>query len=210
MPRLEGLTKFFSNIILLKEIFLFSLFPLSSSLHNSFTNECGPYIGIADGSKLPTVSECIDDISTPASGSLCCHVSGEQNLETLSACFIIENLSEKRINVVGEMEEVATGIKIDCGLTKSFENTCGLGKPDKPEDCTKVKLDGSNHCCFVSIESEIFTGKACRSFDNLQSRTIGEAVVAAKTIDAKLDVNCIGKFLYKEIFLWIFCVFFIL
>ena len=105
------------------------------------------------------------------------------------------------------MSEVATKLKVNCISEKKFSSDYGSISPNSVNDCEDSSIE--EYCCYVKIESKQFNGSACRKFDEINNNIIGEAVVAAKTVDAKLDVKCTkGSFIKNNVFLlWLFFVF---
>ena len=174
--------------IILKTMILSYLLILIKSSHNSFKNECGPYTGLDDEVIMPKKEDCTGDTTTPTSGTKCCFLEGEKDLIRRTACVIIEDTSDSRIELIQDLSEIATKLNVDCGNTKSFESNCGIDNPSSEKDCSGGS--SSKKCCFVKITSPQFTGQACREFENIDINTIGEAVVAAKTVNAELDVKC--------------------
>ena len=182
---------------IIKLILFLSYFEnLVKSSHNSFKNECGPYTGLEDEVIMPKKEECFN---SPGSGNLkCCYLEGEKDLLKRSSCVLIEDLSEKRIELIEELSEIATKLKVDCNSTKNFESDCandGIAEPKSLNDCSKPS--GNQKCCFIRINSPQFSGNACRLFESIDINTIGEAVVAAKTVNAELEVHC--KFFFLSL-----------
>ena len=168
-----------------------NFFNLIKASHDSFKNECGPYTGLEDEVMMPKKEDCLNP-DNDSDGLKCCYVEGEKDLLKRTSCILIENNSEKRIELIEELSEIATKLKVDCGVDKSFDSECGIDTnsvPDSVEDCRDGTL-GDEKCCFVKIKSPQFNGKACRKFKSIDINTIGEAVVAAKTVGAELEVKC--------------------
>ena len=180
---------------------------LIKSSHNSFKNECGPYTGLEDEVIMPKKDDCFN--SEGQNGLKCCYVEGEKDLLKRSACVLIENTSEKRIELIDELSEIATKLKVDCNVTKEFQSDCGITDgsiPNSVSDCLK-NYNGNKKCCFIKIVSEQFTGNACKEFDSININTVGEAVVAAKTVGAELEVKCnnvLLKINYIILFLFLY------
>ena len=169
--------------------------------HNSFRNECGPYQGLEDDIIMPTKEECLADTSHSLK---CCYVEGEKDLLKRTSCVLINSNSGDRIELVEELSEIATKVKVDCGVPKEFHSECGNGdNPDSEKDCSGNS--GNRKCCFVKISSPQFNGKACRLFPSIDINTIGEAVVAAKTVGADLEVKC--NFFWLKIKYYFFLLF---
>ena len=170
-------------------LLLLYLVNLIKSTHNSFKNECGPYTGLEDEVIMPKKEECFN---SKGSGNLkCCYLEGEKDLLKRSSCVLIEDSSEKRIELIEELSEIATKLKVDCNSTKNFESDCandGVTEPKSLNDCSKNS--GNLKCCFIKINSPQFSGNACKLFESIDINTIGEAVVAAKTVNAELEVHC--------------------
>ena len=171
---------------------LINYFHLIKSIHNSFKNECGPYQGLDDTILMPTKEDCISTEVT--SSQKCCYVEGEQNLIKRKACVLIEDNAEERIKLIQELGEIATKINVNCGQEKKFVSDCGINEKAEKGDCYADK-DTEGKCCFIKISSPQFEGQGCKKFDSISLNDIGEAVVAAKTINAELEVECNSIFL---------------
>ena len=175
---------------------LLSQIIISSSTHDSFSNECGPYSGEVEDN--PSSTDCIGQ--STGSTTTCCYVEGEKDLVKKTACIAITNTQEERINAIKELNTIATGVKIDCGTQKTFPSDCGVDNPTSKENCNHDVLSDGYHCCFISIKSDQYTGNGCKKYKNLDINTIGEAVVAAKTVGAVLEVDCLGKWINHFIY----------
>ena len=175
-------------VIFLKAILFSYLLILIKSPHNSFKNECGPYIGLEDEVIMPKKEDCIDPSNTNTNTPKCCFLEGEKDLIKRTACVSIIDNHDSRIELIQELSEIATKLKVDCGSPKTFTSDCGSPNPSSEKDCPEGS--SGKRCCFVKISSPQFTGQACRQFDSIDINTIGEAVVAAKTVNAELDVKC--------------------
>ena len=174
----------------IKLILIFiNYFHLIKSSHASFKNDCGPFIGSENSILMPKKSDCIDPDNN------CCYVEGEKNLIKRTACVTITGGSEARIKYIQDLSEIATKIKVDCGQTKEFDSDCGINSKKNKDDCFADKSNGK--CCFIKINSPQFEGQGCRKFKSISLNDIGEAVVAAKTVDADLEVECKSNFLNK-------------
>ena len=141
---------------------------------------------------MPKKSDCIDPDNN------CCYVEGEKNLITRTACVTITGGTgdpEARIKYIQDLSEIATKIKVDCGQPKKFDSDCGINPKKNKDDCFADKSNGK--CCFIKINSPQFEGQGCRKFKSISLNDIGEAVVAAKTVDADLEVECKSNFLNK-------------
>ena len=185
---------YFSNII--------------QSSHYSFKNDCGPYKGLEDDVIMPTKEDCFN--ANGEDDKKCCFVEGEKDLRGRTVCLLIENTSEKRIEVIEELSQIATKLKVDCNTPKSFEQDCGSSTdPSSAKDC-KDGSSGDEKCCFVKINSEQFTGKGCKKFQSIDINTIGEAVRAAKTVGAELEVKCHNTFIKLKYFIAILFCFFLI
>ena len=141
---------------------------------------------------MPKKSDCI------VPGSDCCYVEGEKNLITRKACVTITGGTgdpEARIKYIQDLSEIATKINVDCGQQKEFDSDCGINPKKNKDDCFADKSNGK--CCFIKINSPQFKGQGCRKFKSISLNDIGEAVVAAKTVDADLEVECKSNFLNK-------------
>ena len=186
-------------------LLLINFFHFIKSAHNSFKNECGPYKGLEDSFLMPKKEDCLSD-SSPTSPNKCCYVEGEKNLIKRTACVVIENDSEERIKLIQDLSEIATKIKVDCGQQKVFESDCGINGKKEKEDC--FGDHDNDKCCFVKISSPQFKGQGCKKFSDISLNDIGEAVVAAKTVDAELEVECGSFFLNMSLIAYILILFF--
>ena len=164
-------------------------FHLIKSSHASFKNDCGPFNGLESSILMPKKSDCIDVDNN------CCYVEGEKNLITRTACVTITGGPEERIKYIQDLSEIATKINVDCGQPKEFHSDCGINPKKNKDDCFADKSNGK--CCFIKINSPQFEGQGCRKFKSISLNDIGEAVVAAKTVDADLEVECKSNFLNK-------------
>ena len=183
-------------MILIQIILSLNYLLLIKSTHNSFKNECGPYQGLDNSILMPKKEECLNAAS--GSSEKCCYVEGEKNLLKRTACILIENTSEERIKLIQDLSEIATKLNVDCGDEKKFESDCGVGDKKEKDDCFNDH-DSGGKCCFVKINSPQFEGQGCKLFDSIDLNDIGEAVVAAKTVDADLEVKCFDYFLNMNI-----------
>ena len=185
---------------LLKRILIFiNYFGLIISSHNSFKNECGPYKGLEDSILMPKKEDCLSQTG-------CCYVEGEKNLLTITACVLLEDDSEERIKLIQDLGEIATKLNVDCGQEKKFESDCGINEKKEKSDCFDDP-DSDGKCCFIKISSPQFEGQGCKKFDDISLNDIGEAVVAAKTIDAELKVECESCFLNINLSILILLIF---
>ena len=180
----------------IKLILIFiNYFHLIKSSHASFKNDCGPFNGLESSILMPKKSNCIDPDNN------CCYVEGEKNLIKRTACVTItggsggSGGSEARIKYIQDLSEIATKINVDCGQPKEFVSDCGINPNKNKDDCFADKSNGK--CCFIKINSPQFEGQGCRKFKSISLNDIGEAVVAAKTVDADLEVECKSNFLNK-------------
>ena len=195
MPKLRII--YFLILILSLDIIL--------STHDSFSNECGTYSGEVD--ENPSSEECIGQSTGLSDSSIkCCYVEGEKDLKTKTACILVTDTQEDRIEAITEMATIATGVKLDCGSTKEFPTDCGSDNPNSASDCTQDHLSDGYDCCFINIESNQYNGKGCKKYKNIDINTIGEAVVAARTVGAKLTVDCFA-FFFKGFHFWYFFIF---
>lgn len=180
-----------SNLFL-KFVLLVCLIIFTSQKRDSFKNECGPHNGVEDVVKIQKLEDCIGDSQTPREDGLkCCLVEGEKDLVARSSCVLIKDDEKSRIELIEELSEIATKLRVDCGQPKKFKSECGKDKnaePSSQEDCQNGS--DSEKCCFIKIDSPQFKGSACRIFKDININTIGEAVVAAKTVGATLEVKC--------------------
>ena len=195
-------------MLFIKIIFLLYCLKHIKSKYDSFKNECGPYIGLENDIIMPTKEECFS--SSSSTGSKCYFVEGEKDLSKRSACILIEDSPENRIEAIEKLSEIATGVNVDCNSNKQFESDCGGNNvPNSEKDCSDNSLGSGEKCCFVKITSKQFTGKGCKKFKNIDFNTIGEAVVAAKTVGAKLEVKCYSFLLRNNYYIFLFLSFFI-
>jgi len=196
-------------IYIINFILIFS----TTTTHNSFTSDCGTYSGQLWEKNIvePKQEDCYDiNNIDQTSSSFCCLVSGIENLNEKTACFNLENNPTVRIKTIKEMEEIATKIKIDCGIKKSFTNDCGEANADNANQCN-LNQGQTGQCCLITIESNDFNGKFCKHFNNkLDINTIGDAVVAAKTVGAKLEVNCNIKMINANLFVLLTAIIFVI
>ena len=146
-----------------------------------------------------TTNECI--LSGVVTGSLnrCCFATGQVLLDTKQICITVNDYQdiEKRVAVINELNQYATAVKLDCGVPRVLPQTCSLDHPEptSASECTEAETgNDETDCCYVSIKSEDYNGTSCIEFPHLDINTIGEAVVAAKTINATLVVNCDGNY----------------
>ena len=176
----------------IKVILIFiNYFTLIKSSQVSFKNDCGPFNGLENSILMPKKSDCIN------AGNDCCYVEGEKNLIRRTACVTITGGSDGRIKYIQDLSEIATKINVDCGQQKVFVSDCGINTKKNKDDCFADKSNGK--CCFIKINSPQFEGQGCRKFKSISLNDIGEAVVAAKTVDADLEVECKGYFLNKNL-----------
>ena len=198
---------------LVKIISFLYFIQLIKSKYDSFKNECGPYEGLENDIIMPTKEECFAHTSSGGGGAStekCCFVEGEKDLSKRSACILIEDSSTNRIKAIEKLSEIATGVNVDCNSNKQFSSDCGSNSPNSEKDCSDNSLGSGEKCCFVKITSKQFTGNGCKKFKNIDFNTIGEAVVAAKTVNAELEVKCYSIKLRNNYFILLFLSFFIL
>lgn len=141
--------------------------------------------------KWDATNTCIQDYD---SEHKCCLVKGYQDITQSSVCIKLNKTliqsQENRIDIIKKLSTETTGVTLDCGIPKKFESTCGAPNPSDSKDCNK----NGKTCCYVEVKSDSFSGKACRAFNSeLDINTIGEAVVAAKTVGAELIVDCFNR-----------------
>ena len=106
--------------------------------------------------------------------------------------------------------ENSTEIVLDCGQSKELQSNCGSGDLKSPSDCSKGKVDDGKRCCYVHIKRGDNTeSSGCRIFPLLDINTIGEAVVAAKTLNVSLDVDCSSVMMNFSFFTLLFTLFLI-
>ena len=192
---------------LIKVIFIITnFFHFIKSSHNSFKNECGPYKGLEDTVLMPKKEDCLNANTDASATEKCCYVEGEKNLLKITACVLLEDDSEERIKLIQDLGEIATKLNVDCGQEKKFESDCGINEKKEKSDCFDDP-DSDGKCCFIKISSPQFEGQGCKKFDDISLNDIGEAVVAAKTIDAKLEVECESCFLNINLSILIFLIF---
>ena len=194
---------------LIKIILLLYFLKFIKTKYDSFKNECGPYEGLENDVIMPTKEECFSSSAT--TGPKCCFVEGEKDLSKRSACILIEDLPENRIEAIQKLSEIATGVNVDCNSAKQFSSDCGGNNaPNSEKDCSDNSLGSGEKCCFVKITSKQFTGNGCKKFKNIDFNTIGEAVVASKTVGAELEVKCYSFLLRNNYFILLFLSFFII
>lgn len=133
-------------------------------------------------------------------GGDCCFSKGNVLLQTKKICINVVNKDdqESRTEMIKELSQQATGVTLDCGVEKEFSNTCNIDNPEPKEasDCTSFDTGEEDvHCCFVKIKSSSYKGTSCKQYTNLDINTIGEAVVAAKTIGVVFEVDCISNYI---------------
>ena len=192
---------------LIKLIFIITnFFHFIKSSHNSFKNECGPYKGLEDTVLMPKKEDCLNANTDASATQKCCYVEGEKNLLKITACVLLEDDSEERIKLIQDLGEIATKLNVDCGQEKKFESDCGVGEKKEKSDCFDDP-DSDGKCCFIKISSPQFEGQGCKKFDSISLNDIGEAVVAAKTIDAELEVECESCFLNINVMILILFIF---
>lgn len=132
----------------------------------------------------------------------CCFVNGTILLTTRNICVSISDPSNQqlRIDTIEALSHLATNINLVCpNITKSIPSNCGKQNPTSIKDCTKDKTKEYD-CCYIKVTDEQKqTWKGCMKFKNLDINTIGEAVRAAETRNAKLNVDCYGMYLNYSI-----------
>ena len=140
----------------------------------------------------PKSSDCYNSPSD-TDENLCCRLTGILGINERSACVLLENKSSVRIEKIKEINKYATKVNLDCGIEKKFDSDCGKKKPQNEKDCN-LEANESGQCCLIDIKTkDKKTFKFCKKFENkLDINTIGDAVVAANTIDVDLTVNCLG------------------
>ena len=204
-----------NKIILLLIIIITSLLfqPSSSSQNTEETippSNCGKNITKSNPSREDCINQNSGENSENSENSqICCHLSAIYGIdEELSSCILLQNNSETRINKIKEINKYATRVKLDCGLGKKFNSNCGNTKNKEPknvDDCKDNEISKEQQCCLIEIkwEKKKDNGtdhKFCHKFDKkLDINIIGEAVVAASTIDVDLKVNCDGVYLNNKI-----------
>ena len=167
-------------------------------------------------SVTPTSSEdCLNvQINTTANPSnVCCYVRRQVDLQILHECTVIDNSTSSayanRISRIHEYMENSTQIVLDCGQSKELQSNCGPNNPKSPPDCSKTRLDGKR-CCYVHIKRGDNTeSSGCKVLPLLDINTIGEAVVAAKTLNVSLDVDCSSVMMNFSFFTLLFTLFLI-
>lgn len=145
-----------------------------------------------------SVNDCIINSNINEENSQCCFATGQEYLESTNICVKVVNYKsvESRIEKVKQLNQIATGVYLDCGNTKEFKSTCGVDSPSSISQCTKSKTNNKDtECCYVKIKSERFKGTSCMEFPHMDINTIGEAIDAAKTIDVTLEVKCNSTFI---------------
>ena len=186
-------------------VIIINYFHFINSAHNSFKNECGPFQGLENSFLIPKKEDCVNTVVANPNTYTCCYVEGEKNLIKRTACVLIQNNEDERIKLVQDLSEIATRIKVDCGQQKVFNSDCGINGKKEKNDC--FNDPNTDKCCFVKISSPQFEGQGCKKFDDISLNDIGEAVVAAKTIDAELKVECESCFLNINLSILILLIF---
>ena len=187
-------------------VIIINYFHFINSAHNSFKNECGPFQGLENSFLIPKKDDCVNTVVANPNTYTCCYVEGEKNLIKRTACVLIQNNEDERIKLVQDLSEIATRIKVDCGQQKVFNSDCGINGKKEKNDC--FNDPNTDKCCFVKISSSQFEGQGCKLFDSISLNDIGEAVVAAKTVDADLEVECGSCFLNINFITYIFMIIF--
>ena len=177
-------------------LIIFKRVYLSTELEANFKNQCGPYAN-EETDQNPSIEDCINDNTETGNDTKCCYVEGYINLTTRSTCVNVSNTTDGRIEMIDKFSEFATGIKVECGQKKVFSSTCGNDNPKERNDCFKYS-NSDYDCCYIYIKSKQFTGSACRKYKNIDQNNIGEAVTAAKTVAAELEVDCFAKWIFLK------------
>ena len=185
----------FYSLILLTLIISTSSQTTSLPEYDDFVSDCG--------SPIPPTKPA-DCFITPN----CCFANGTIQLTTQNICIKVEdpNNQQLRIETIEALSHLATNINLEChNVTKSIPSNCGKPEPESVKDCTKSSTKG-NDCCYIKVvdeQGQTYTG--CMQFKNLDINTIGEAVRAAETRNAKLNIDCYGMYMkYNVINLMLF------
>ena len=179
--------KFHLLLLLLIILSQFSFSVNSTSEEDSlFKSDCGNTTV-----ENPKDSDCFDSPSK-TDEKLCCRLTGILGINERSACVLLENKSSVRINKIKEINKYATKVNLNCGIEKEFDSDCGKKNPQNEKDCN-LEANENGQCCLIDIKTKDKKYKFCKKFENkLDINTIGDAVVAANTIDVELTVNCFG------------------
>lgn len=190
---------FFFPKKLLLLLFLLPFSSASTSEEDSlFKSDCGNATV-----ENPKSSDCYEAPSKNDE-KLCCRLTGILGIKERSACVLLENKSAVRINKIKEINKFATKVNLDCGIEKEFESDCGKKNPQNEKDCD-LNDNENGQCCLIDIKTKDKKKfKFCKYFENkLDINTIGDAVVAANTIDVDLTVNCFGMKIKMNSFLYL-------
>ena len=180
----------------------FILFTNSFCEIEDFVSDCLP---VGTNTMPLTANECILSGVVTGTTNRCCFATGQILLQTKQICITVNEYQDitKRVDIINELNQYATAVKLDCGVPRVLPHTCSYDNPD-PESvsqCTDAETGNKDtDCCYVSIKSDAYNGTSCIEFPHLDINTIGEAVVAAKTINATLFVSCDGKYYRSDIF----------
>ena len=170
-------------IIIILNQFNFSL--NSTSEEEKFVSDCGNKT-----IENPSRNDCFNSTPKKDAENLCCYLTGIMGIEKRSACVYLENNSSIRINKIKEINQFATKVNLDCGIEKEIKSDCGKNNPQNEKDC-ELKTNDQSQCCLIDIKTDEKNYKFCKKFkEKLDINTIGQAVVAANTINAKLVVDC--------------------
>jgi len=170
-------------------IIFFKFLNLVMCEHNSFMNECGPYLGhLPDKENMPNLNDCIKSTNN-ALTEKCCFVQAQKGYENITTCILIEDTSENRIELIEELSEIGTKIKVNCGSEKLLVSDCGTENPNSPGDCISDS-SGDEKCCYIKISSDEYSGVSCKKFKNQDLKNIEEVDSAAKSVDTKLQIQC--------------------
>lgn len=167
------------------------------------------------GSPSLDLTQTMDELATTCDTTVsgCCVLTGIYQLKDEAICVKINNKEDRdeRIAKIKEYEGVgATKLKLKCQgeNERKLESNCQVDQDPSEENCKK-SLEGNKKCCYVEIGKG--EQKACISFpDDMDLDTISEAVLAAKTLDVKLKVECSSIFIKYTLSVILLSILFIL
>ena len=185
-------------------------FPISPPFPSLFHSLILLTLIISTSSQITSLPEYEDFISDcPSPGTIptkpsdcfitpnCCFVNGTIQLTTQNICIRVSdpNNQELRIQTIEALSHLATNINLECqNVKKSIQSNCGIQEPKDVKDCTQYNT-GDYDCCYIKVVNEFQTYTGCMKFKNLDINTIGEAVRAAETRNAKLNIDCYGMYM---------------
>ena len=110
---------------------------------------------------MPQKEDCFGDTFLGGT-SKCCYIEGEKNLSRKTSCVLIEDNPEKKMELINELSQIATKLKVECYAPKKYISDCSLSnEPLNEKDCLIYSLEDDN-CCFVKISSPQFSGNICK------------------------------------------------